>query len=137
MQPAISAAVSRERELIFIKATAEMTNNGQRSVHIDLSETRIGISTRKAGVYGWNPSVVEEVFTGNNHVSPGETIGDQVWMEIPDNDDVAIQLELRVTKRYEEECGKFLAWIARDIVNLAEDQGNISSGSTSSEESEG
>src|ERR687889_181451 len=63
LQPAVSAAVSRKNDKIFIQSAAEMTNNGQTSIWIDLDNTRLGVSTRKAGIYGWEPDVVEVVFT--------------------------------------------------------------------------
>lgn len=127
LQPTVSAAVSRKDDKIFIRSTAEMTNNGLTSIWIDMGLTRVGVSTRKAGIYGWNPYIVEEVFTGSDHVRPGETVGDQVWMEIPDDDYVALQIELRIAKVQEEEERKeerILGWIARDIVDLIQEPGN-------------
>ncbi len=120
IQPSVAAVASRKDGLIFIQVTAAMTNPGQTSVWLDMNSTRLGLSTRKARIYGWEPSVVEVVFTGNDHIRPGETIGDQVWMEIPDDDYAAILLELRIAKVREGEEEKILGWIARDIVNLVE-----------------
>jgi len=51
-------------------------------------------------------------------LEPDETIGEPVWVEIPDRGKVALRLDLYVAES--EESG----WLAREVVNLVEELDN-------------
>lgn len=63
-------------------------------------------------------------------VQSNETISDQVWIEIPDDDLVALRTDFVVarvvTEEERREGGNVIwGWEARDIVNLLDAKGNI------------
>jgi hypothetical protein len=67
----------------------------------------------------WTEYDPTEIFFDQDAVQPGETISDQIWIELPDNDEVALQTSLGVAK------DENLGWEAKDIVNLLYVRGNI------------
>jgi hypothetical protein len=132
LQTGVVATVIRTDETVFLNVAAEAKNTGQVSVALDMELTRVGVSTRKLGVYGWTPRVVDRVFVGQNHVRPDETLRDEVWLEIDkESDVVAVEVELRVAR------DETLGWLTRNIVSLVEDEGKIILAPQKGEESEG
>jgi hypothetical protein len=131
LQPSITAAVSRKSDSIFVRAAASVTNNGQTSVPLDMELTRVGLSARKIGVYDWTPCLIERIYVGQDHVRPGETISDQVWLETPDASYVALEIELLIAESED------LGWLTRDIVDLTQEVGNNNGALADDAESEG
>ena len=84
------------------------------------------VSTRNKGDTDWALYATERVFAIQGYVQPGETLTDQVWMEIPDNGKVAIKMELIVVTG-----GETTGWVTTEVVNL------IAGGDNTVTESEG
>ena len=89
------------------------------------------IDTRKLGDLDLSEYDPTEVFFNQDAVQPGETISDQIWIELPDSCEVALQTSLGVARDAK------LGWEAKDIVNLLDARGNVNGTSDGDVESEG
>jgi hypothetical protein len=138
LQPSVTTAVSHfeSRYLIIITVTVE--NTGQVTVDLDEDRTYVLVDTRKAGDPDWTEYGVQEVFFDQDAVQPGEALSDQIWIEIPDSGEAAFRADLVVAIAKADESEEDVAgWGTRDIVNLLDIKGNISSVSDGEGESEG
>ncbi len=129
LQPSISTAVSHSDGHFCVVVTAAVENTGQTTVRLDKPVTQFIVSVRSLGDSGWTDYDSEPVLQ-EELVQPSETFSDQSWAEVPDNGEVALQVELVVGRAYneddEEEVG---GWGANDIVNLLDVKGSITDAS--------
>jgi hypothetical protein len=96
-------------------------------------------STRSLGEPGWTPFAPQGIVHEQSAVQSNETISDQVWIEIPDDDLVALRTDFVVARVVTEEERRkrgnvIWGWEARDIVNLLDAMGNIADTSDSDAE---
>jgi hypothetical protein len=96
-------------------------------------------ATRSLGEPGWTPFAPLGEFHEQSAVQSNETISDQVWIEIPDDDLVALRTDFVVARVVTEEERRkggnvIWGWEARDIVNLLDAKGNITDTSDSDAE---
>jgi hypothetical protein len=83
--------------------TANVENAGQVQVELDKSRTRLVTATRSLGEPGWTPFAPLGIFHEQSAVQSNETISDQVWIEIPDDDLVALRTDFVVARVVTEE----------------------------------
>ena len=83
--------------------TANVENPGQVQVELDKSRTRLVTATRSLGEPGWTPFAPLGEFHEQSAVQSNETISDQVWIEIPDDDLVALRTDFVVARVVTEE----------------------------------
>jgi hypothetical protein len=78
-------------------ATISVINTGQVDVELDLGSSGLVLLTRRRG-QGWRePELKYSVFPGQEKAQPSATLEDQIWIELPHRDEVAVVLELTVT----------------------------------------
>jgi|SRR5215211_5747119 len=126
LQPTISGVVGAKDGTIYLQARVFAENTGQVSVALNGGAAALQVSTRNKGDTDWALYATERVFAIQGYVQPGETLTDQVWMEIPDNGKVAIKMELIVVTG-----GETTGWVTTEVVNL------IAGGDNTVTESEG
>lgn len=118
LQPSISGVVGTKDSTIYLQARVVAENTGRTSVSLGRGATALQVSTRENGDKDWTLRATERVFTIQGYVQPGETIIDQVWMEITDNGEVAIRLELVLL------ASENVGWLATEVVNLVAQRDN-------------
>ena len=118
LQPTISTVVARRDGTIYLRATASVQNIGQAKVELAHEYIGLRFLTRTHGSDGWFLDRTATVFEEQDSLEPDETIGEPVWVEIPDRGKVALRLDLYVAES--EESG----WLAREVVNLVEELDN-------------
>lgn len=123
LQPDVSAVAVVEEQTIFLRVSTTVENIGKRRVKLSQEFTRLSVSFAIRGEPGWTQPATDVVLEEQTHVQPGETISDQVWVETPAENIVAVQLELYVTG--EPKAEELPVWMYREIVSLVEKQGTI------------
>ena len=114
LQPTISGVVGTRDGTIYLQARVLAENTGQVSVTLGEGARALQVSARKKEDSEWTLYATERIFVTQEHVQPGETLIDQVWVEIPDNDEVAIKMDLVIILAGEVDTG----WLATEVVNL-------------------
>ncbi len=141
LQPAVSTAISYTDGCCLVLITATVENPGQAQVNLDHNKTLVLIATRKLGDPEWTDDVPRRIFGGQDAVQPNETISDQIWFELPNNNEVALRTDFVVAKVVKEEDTRedeVVGWRARDTVNLLDIRGKIKDTSSGDDvESEG
>lgn len=113
LEPTISGSAARKDGVIYLRAAANTRNIGQSRVNLNHEYIGLRILTRIAGSGDWTLYRIENVFEEQDYLEPGESVGEPVWIEVPDRDDItALRLDLYVAES--EEVG----WAAREVVNL-------------------
>lgn len=118
LQPTISGTVARRDGIIYLRAATNVKNIGQSRVVLNHEYIGLRVLTRTAGASKWDLYRTEDVFTEQPHVESGVTIGEPVWVEMPEKDKVALRLDLYVAES--EKVG----WLAREVVNLVAEVDN-------------
>lgn len=118
LQLTISGGVGKKDGTLYLQAKVLAENTGQVAVGLSGGTCALQVSARKKDDEDWTLHATERVFAIQGHVQAGETLIDQVWLEIPDNGEVAIKMELIVLAG-EETTG----WVTPEVVNLVA-QGN-------------
>ena len=140
LQPGVSTAVSYSDSQCLVLISATVENAGQTRVKLDNNKTWLLVQTRKLGDPAWTSGVPVAVFREQDMVQPNETMSDQVWIELPDDDEIALRTDFVVARTVEEEDkdggDEVRGWMARDIVNLLDIKGKINGTSDSDVESE-
>lgn len=125
LEPTISGRVARQDGIIYLHAEAAVKNIGLSRfdiehefttliVHAHRVRTSIGL-TRSAE---WDHLAFFDALMDQEWLEPGETVGDQHLIEIPERDYVALGLEFIIVSTTEEE------WSVRAIVNLLLEEDN-------------
>lgn len=99
LQPAVTGAVTVRNEMAYIVVVATVQNNGQTDVELDLELSALDVYATQAEAEEWEFLYVVEVFRGQEVAQPNETIEDQLWLEIPLDEDIAIHLELTIAEK--------------------------------------
>jgi hypothetical protein len=133
LQPSISTAVWYSANRFYVQVTATVENSGQISVYLHKERTYHIASTRMPGDSGWTDYGVNRIFAEQLFVQPSEIMSDQIWFEVPDNGEVALQTEFVVATVVDSnERGVVgLGWRARDIVSLLDIRSSITDTSES------
>jgi hypothetical protein len=136
LQPSVSTTVSHSANHFLVVIIVTIENAGQVQVRLDKDRTYLLTATRKLGDSGWTDGVPLGIFEAQDAVQPNETISDQVWFEMPDNNEVALRTDFVVAKVVKDVEGlrereEVWGWGARDIVNLLDIKGNITDTSDS------
>jgi hypothetical protein len=118
LQPTSSTDVASADGTIYLRVMASVQNIGQAKVELAHEYTGLRILTRTHGSEGWFLDHTATVFEEQDSLEPDETIGEPVWVEIPDNGKVALRLDLYVAES--EDTG----WLAREVVNLVKELDN-------------
>jgi hypothetical protein len=121
LQPKVSGSAEIHGGTIYLRTTVRAENTGQVLVELDLELTALEIFTRKPGDTEWEYRHIESIFREHDQVQPGEEIEDQVWIEIPHNNEIGLKMDLYVSG------GEDLLWPATEIVSLFAEEGGISS----------
>ncbi len=124
LQLTISGVVGTKGGTTYLQARAFAENKGKVSVKMEGATAALQVSTRKKGDGDWTLRATERVFSMQGHIQPGETLADQVWREIADDDEVAIKMDLVVISD-----GATTGWLASEVVNLVERRDNGAVGS--------
>lgn len=119
LQLTISGTVGWGAGTVYLQARALAENQGQVSVDLNGAMCALQLSTRKRGDSDWALRATERVFEVQGFVQPGETLVDQVWLEIPDSEEVAIKMELIVLT-----SDASTGWVANEVVNLVAQRDN-------------
>lgn len=97
LQPTVTSSVTLAGDVAYIVATISVINTGQVDVELDLGSSGLVLLTRRRG-QGWRePELKYSVFPGQEKAQPSATLEDQIWIELPHRDEVAVVLELTVT----------------------------------------
>jgi hypothetical protein len=124
LQPTVTGSVTVKENVAYIVATVSVINTGQVDVELDLEFSGLVLLTRRQG-HGWRePELKYSVFPGQERAQPGATLEDQIWIELPHEDEVAIVLELTVTGHTVTKPEGY-TWKTIEIVSLL-DGGNLS-----------
>lgn len=120
LQLTVTGEVTVRGGTIYIVGKVSVQNTGQVNVALDLEPSGFLVLSRRAGM-GWrNHNIVYGVFPGQEKAQPNETLEDQIWIELEQEDAVAVCLELVIA----ETSG--LTWRTQNIVSLL-DAGHSSS----------
>lgn len=121
LQPTVSGTAEVHDGTIYLRTRVAAQNTGQVSVGLDLELTALEIFTRKVGDDDWEYRHIESIFWGHDQVQPGEEIEDQIWVEIPYDNEVGLKMDLSVSE------GEDVMWLATEIVSLfAKERGILS-----------
>lgn len=140
LQPTISGTVARRDGRIYLRASASVKNIGQSRVVLNHEYIGLRVLTRTSGVVNWSLYRTEDVFKEQLYVESGVTIGEPVWVEMPEkdkarlmprrtnseadvgtipgSDKVALRLDLYVAE------SETVGWLAREVVNLVAEVDN-------------
>ncbi len=113
LQLTISGVVGKKDGTLYLQAKVLAENTGQVAIGLTDGTCALRVSTRKKGDGDWTLHATEQVFAIQGYVQPSETLIDQVWLEIPDNGEVAIMMELIVVAG-----GETGGWVTPEVVNL-------------------
>jgi hypothetical protein len=95
LQPTISGVAATKGGIIHLQVGVSAENVGQVPIALDKEATTLRVSSRRTGDSGWSrPPVLTNVLGQQDQIQPGETLIDQEWFEVPDNNEVAFKLEL-------------------------------------------
>ena len=97
---------------IYIRAVVAVENKGEVPFEINHELSALEVYTRIEGSEVWEYEDIFDVFPNRALVQPGEETEDQVWIEIPYEDQLAVRLDLYF---FEDEES---VWPAREIVSL-------------------
>ncbi len=119
LQPTVAAEATVHGGMIYIVATVGAQNTGQVDAVLDIEGSGLETFLAEATVPGWTPHTTSDVFDNHDVVQPGETIEDQILLEMVDEGEIAVGLRLTVA-----ETAKGHSWEAvKQIVLLHEEGG--------------
>lgn len=127
LQPTVTDKITTDKEMIYVVATATVRNTGNIDVDLNLENCLLEAYTTTAEGDHWEFSVDDDVFMEHSHVQVGETIEDQVLLEIPRGEEIFVRLDLTVSNEREDEENDL--WFTTDIVPISP----IGGGKTSSD----
>jgi hypothetical protein len=116
MQPNASVEAIVGEDAVFLRVSLTAENIGKRKVNLDGEYTRLSVSFLTK-TEDWSEAVTHPVLREQEFIKPGETVGDQVWLTILDEDVLAVDLKFYVFSKGSE------GWMHREIVSLVQQQG--------------
>ncbi len=124
LQPTVTAEAAIHDGVIYIVATATVQNTGQVNVELNLDSCALLILTTSSAAAGWRERYPAQVFGTHKRVQAGETLEDQVWIEIPCKDELGARLDLTVAGTILTVAGtKEVTWNTVEIVSLLPGKG--------------
>jgi len=120
VEPKLSAgSVARSDGRFYLQAEASAKNIGLSRVEISHEYTYILVEVREFGTADWvERDDLYFVFQPQQALEPGETVGEPVLIEIPDNGYLAVRLTLGFAASHDNQ------WWARSLVNLVGEADN-------------
>ncbi len=119
LESTITGTAVRREGTIYLQIAASAKNIGQGRVSINPKITALRVRTRKAGSGDWElypPQL--GAFTQRPGLEPGESVGEVAWVELPEDNYVALGLDLYVAESAER------GWLSRGVVNLVSTEHN-------------
>ena len=83
-------------KIIYVVATVTALNTGMVDVDLRGGRAAVEIYLTRPEDDDFEYVSVTPVFRGHDNIQPGETIEDQVWFEVPYDDQVGIKLDFSV-----------------------------------------
>lgn len=118
LQPTVTGEATMHGGMVYIVATVAAQNTGQVDAVLDLEGSGLETFLAEATVPGWTPHTTSDVFDNHDIVQPGETIEDQILLEMVDEGEIAVGLRLTVA-----ETAKGHSWEAVKQIVLVHDEG--------------
>jgi hypothetical protein len=118
LEPEISGSFARRAGTIYLQGQASAKNTELRTVRIDPDYTGLRVSVFRSETNQWELYETYGVFEEQFEVEANTTIGEPVWIMIPEGDFLALRLELWIASGPEQ------GWIAIAIVNLVTEEDN-------------
>lgn len=112
LQPAVTGGTVIHEGTIYVVVTATVHNSGNVTVRLDLGACVLEVFTTVAGGPAWRFRHGDDVFLEHDLVQPGETIEDQIWLEIPHQDEVGLSLDLTVSDTEDN------SWVTTEIIQI-------------------
>ena len=112
MQPRATGEAWVRSRTIYVRAVVAAENKGEVPFDINHELAALEVFVRIGGSEVWESEDIFDVFLRRGRVQPGEETEDQVWIEIPYEDQLAVRLDLYLFKDEES------MWPAREVISL-------------------
>lgn len=118
LEPTISGSVARREGIIYLHAQASAKNTELRTVKIVPEYTGLRVLVYREATGEWEWFATYDVFMEQIEIAANSSVGEPLWIVIPEGDSLALRLELWIARSEEE------GWLAVAIVNLMSEEDN-------------
>jgi len=97
LQATVTGDLAIHEGTICVAATATAQNTGNVDVDLVPDDCALEVSTTVTGGPQWTTQHTGDVFLAQGKIKVGVTLEDQVWLEIPRQNEIALSLKLTVS----------------------------------------
>ena len=128
LELSLSGEVRRGPGIVYLLTNSTVKNIGLSKFEIDYEKSGLRVMTHasegavtEAKLAEWKPLSTWPVLEGQKVLEPGEPVGEELLIEVPDESFLAFRLQLWVTSTHDE------SWEVTAVVNLepADDNGDV------------
>src|SRR4051812_42072552 len=102
LEPAIFGSFARREGTIYLHAQASAKNTELRTVNIEPEYTGLRVFVFRAGSGQWERFETYGVFEEQVEVTANTNVGEPLWIVIPEDDYLALRLELYIASSLEQ-----------------------------------